>query len=141
MERADSTSAGRRRNMAAIRRRDTKPELQLRRALHRLGHRFRVDHRLDLPGGRVRPDIAFTRRRVAVFVDGCFFHACPVHGTRVAIKNSNYWLPKLEGNVARDRRADALLRDAGWNVVRIWEHMPLDQAVAAVRCALGNGSR
>ena len=81
--------------MRAIRRVDTKPELALRSALHRRGYRFRKDYRLDLDAGaRVRPDIAFTARRVAVFVDGCFWHACPEHGRDPAV-NEWYWAPKL----------------------------------------------
>jgi DNA mismatch endonuclease, patch repair protein len=124
--------------MRAIRRTDTKPEVALRRALHRQGYRFRKDHRLDLAGGaRVRPDIAFTARRVAVFVDGCFWHACPEHGGKPAA-NVWYWEPKLRRNVERDRAADNALRAAGWNVVRIWEHEPLDAAVTSVLAALAN---
>jgi DNA mismatch endonuclease, patch repair protein len=118
--------------MRANRRRDTKPELALRRALHGRGLRYRKDLRLDLAGGaRVRPDIAFTARRVAVFVDGCFWHACPQHGTRPAA-NTWYWEPKLAKNVQRDRAADAALAAAGWAVVRVWEHEPVDAAVSAV---------
>jgi len=124
--------------MRAIRRTDTKPELALRQALHRMGYRFRKDHRLDLPQRRVRPDIAFTARKVAVFVDGCFWHACPEHGSKPAV-NQTYWNPKLLRNVERDRAADAALELAGWQVVRLWEHVPLDDAVAAVVTAL-NGS-
>ena len=123
--------------MRAIRRTDTKPELALRRALHRLGYRFRKDYRLDLATGRrVRPDIVFTRRRVAVFVDGCFWHACPEHGSKPAV-NQGYWNPKLQRNTERDRAADAALELAGWQVVRLWEHVPLDDAVTAVVTALG----
>ncbi len=122
--------------MRAIRRTDTKPEMALRQALHRQGYRFRKDHRLDLAEGkRVRPDIAFTARRVAVFVDGCFWHACPDHGSKPA-NNVWYWEPKLRRNVERDRAADAALAAAGWDVVRIWEHVPLDAAVTAVLAAL-----
>ena len=122
--------------MRANRRTDTKPELALRHALHRLGYRYRKDYRLDLGGGtRVRPDIAFTARRVAVFVDGCFWHVCPEHGTRPAA-NTWYWEPKLARNVERDRAADAALIAAGWQVVRIWEHVTLGAAVAAVTEAL-----
>jgi DNA mismatch endonuclease, patch repair protein len=121
--------------MRANRRTDTKPEMALRRALHRQGLRYRKDYRLDLDGARVRPDIAFTARRVAVFVDGCFWHACPVHGTKPAA-NTWYWGPKLARNVERDRAADAALAAAGWRVVRVWEHEPLDAAVAAVIAAL-----
>ena len=122
--------------MRAIRRADTKPELALRSALHRAGYRFRKDYRLDLDAGaRVRPDIAFTARRVAVFVDGCFWHACPEHGRNPAV-NEWYWAPKLRRTVERDRAADAALAAAGWRVVRIWEHEPLTDAVAAVTAAL-----
>ena len=122
--------------MRANRRRDTKPELALRRALHGRGLRYRKDLRLDLAGGaRVRPDIAFTARRVAVFVDGCFWHACPQHGTRPAA-NTWYWDPKLAKNVQRDRAADAALAQAGWAVVRVWEHESVDAAVSAVVDAL-----
>jgi DNA mismatch endonuclease (patch repair protein) len=127
---------GRSANMRANRRTDTKPEVALRRALHHQGYRFRKDFRLDLSGGaRVRPDIAFTARRVAVFVDGCFWHACPEHGTRPA-NNVWYWEPKLRRNVERDRAADAALAADGWDVVRVWEHEPLDAAVTAVLAAL-----
>jgi DNA mismatch endonuclease (patch repair protein) len=122
--------------MRANRRTDTKPELALRRALHRQGYRFRKDYRLDLADGkRVRPDIAFTARRVAVFVDGCFWHACPEHGSKPSA-NVWYWEPKLRKNVERDRAADAALAAAGWNVVRVWEHEPLEAAVTAVLAAL-----
>ena len=84
---------------------------------------------------RVRPDIAFTARRVAVFVDGCFWHACPEHGGK---PNNNvwYWEPKLRRNVERDRAADAALLAAGWDVVRVWEHETIDAAVLAVLTAL-----
>src|ERR1700691_3337345 len=127
--------------MRAIRRTDTKPEIALRRALHRQGYRFRKDYRLDLAEGkRVRPDIAFTARRVAVFVDGCFWHACPEHGGKPA-NNTWYWEPKLRRNVERDRVADAALSAAGWDVVRVWEHEPLDAAVTAVLAALTRAGR
>jgi DNA mismatch endonuclease (patch repair protein) len=129
------SSPGRSANMRANRRTDTKPEMALRRALHGQGFRYRKDYRLDLDGARVRPDIAFTARRVAVFVDGCFWHACPEHGTKPA-SNTWYWGPKLIRTVERDRAADAALLAAGWQVVRVWEHEPLDAAVAAVVAAL-----
>ena len=86
-------NAGRSRNMQANRRSNTKPEIALRSALHGLGYRFRKDHRLDLESGiRVRPDIVFTKRKVAVFVDGCFWHVCPEHG-RQPTTNEWYWTP------------------------------------------------
>ncbi len=122
--------------MKANRRTDTKPELALRHALHRLGYRYRKDHRLDLDSGRrVRPDIAFTARKIAVFVDGCFWHACPEHGSKPRA-NEWYWGPKLIKNVERDRVNDAALILAGWTVVRLWEHVPLDEAVTTVVTAL-----
>ena len=122
--------------MAGIRRTDTKPELALRHALHRMGYRYRKDYRLDLDGGRrVRPDIVFTARMVAVFVDGCFWHACPDHGSKPK-NNEWYWSPKLVKNVERDRMNDATLMLAGWSVVRLWEHVPLDDAVTTVVRAL-----
>jgi DNA mismatch endonuclease (patch repair protein) len=131
-----SSSEGRSANMRANRRTDTKPELALRRALHGRGYRYRKDYRLDLANGaRVRPDIAFTARRVAVFVDGCFWHVCPEHGTSPAA-NTWYWEPKLRRNVQRDRAADEALTAAGWEVVRVWEHESLEAAVTAVIDAL-----
>jgi DNA mismatch endonuclease (patch repair protein) len=127
---------GRSRNMRANRRSNTKPEIILRSALHGLGYRFRKDHRLDLAGGvRVRPDIVFTKRKVAVFVDGCFWHVCPEHG-RQPTTNEWYWAPKLRRNMERDRAADAALIAAGWHVVRLWEHEPLPSAVDAVVAAV-----
>jgi DNA mismatch endonuclease (patch repair protein) len=125
--------------MRAIRRTNTKPEIALRSALHRQGFRSRKDLRLVLNGGaKVRPDSAFTARRVAVFVDGCFWHACPEHGRDPAV-NQWYWAPKLRRNVERDRAADAALAAAGWRVIRIWEHVPITDAVTAVVTALSPG--
>jgi DNA mismatch endonuclease (patch repair protein) len=127
---------GRAANMRSNRRSDTKPELALRAALHARGYRYRKDFRLDLPLRRVRPDIAFTSRRVAVFVDGCFWHACPEHGSQPK-NNEWYWSPKLAKNVERDRAVDEALAQAGWTVVRLWEHVPLTDAIAAVIAAVG----
>jgi DNA mismatch endonuclease (patch repair protein) len=132
-----AASEGRSANMRAIKRAGTKPEIALRSALHRLGYRYRKDHRLDLAEGvRVRPDIVFTARKVAVFVDGCFWHACPEHGRQPTV-NEWYWAPKLRRTVERDRAADLALAAAGWQVVRLWEHLPLDDATATVIAALG----
>lgn len=122
------------RNMAAVRGRDTAPEMQLRRALHSLGLRYRVDI-APLRGFRRRADIVFTRHRVAVMVDGCFWHGCPLHGSRPAT-NAAWWADKLDRNVRRDRETDEHLRSAGWTVVRVWEHEPVDEAVAAVLAVL-----
>jgi DNA mismatch endonuclease (patch repair protein) len=109
--------------MAAIRRRDTKFERTIRSLLHADGLRFRVDLPITLDGGRpIRPDVAFTRQRVAVFCDGCFWHGCALHGKRPSIANGHYWRPKIAGNVARDLRHAAALQGAGWLVLRFWEH-------------------
>jgi DNA mismatch endonuclease (patch repair protein) len=135
-----TTDRGRAANMRGNRRANTKPEMALRAALHALGYRYRKDFRLDLPLRRVRPDIAFTRRKVAVFVDGCFWHACPEHGSAPK-SNEWYWSPKLAKNVERDRAADEALAQAGWIVVRLWEHVPVDDAVAAVVTAVGEPRR
>lgn len=106
--------------MRGQRRRDTEPEIRLRRELHRLGLRFRVDQRV-LPSERRRPDIVFGPAKVAVFVDGCFWHVCPRHGTSPRA-NAAWWEEKLAGNVARDRETDRLMEQAGWLSIRVWEH-------------------
>ncbi|MBT8225809.1 MAG: very short patch repair endonuclease [Dactylosporangium sp.] len=105
----------------------TKPEVALRRELHRRGLRFRINHP-ELPG---RPDVAFTRARVAVFVDGCFWHRCPEHGTAPR-NNRDWWQAKLDRNVARDRAKDADLAGLGWTVLHVWEHEAPDVAADRV---------
>jgi DNA mismatch endonuclease (patch repair protein) len=124
-------SEGRSNNMRANRRTNTKPEIALRSALHRLGKRFRKDHRIEGGGVRVKADLVFTRQRLAVFVDGCFWHACPQHG-RKPTTNEWYWDPKLQRNRERDERVTSELTDAGWTVLRVWEHVPVEEAVAQV---------
>jgi DNA mismatch endonuclease (patch repair protein) len=121
-------------------RRDTKPELALRSELHRRGLRFRVDYPIQALGRRVRADVAFPRRRVAVFVDGCFWHRCPQHG-RTPEVNLEYWQPKFKRNVERDRAVDAALRSAGWGVVRVWEHEIPPHAANVVEHALRRSTR
>ena len=126
--------------MRANRRVDTKPEIRLRSALHRAGLRFRKDYLIRLPkGGRVHPDIVFTRRKVAVFVDGCFWHSCPRHGTTPK-SNMEYWVPKLRENVERDRTTDSGLQADGWQVLRVWAHMHEDEAVSMVIAQLKSSS-
>jgi DNA mismatch endonuclease (patch repair protein) len=126
----------RRHNMQANRRRDTGPELALRSALHAAGYRYRCDLRVDLPSGhRVRPDVVFTRRQVAVFVDGCFWHSCPEHG-RNPKSNSSYWGPKLTRNRERDARNTTELEASGWTVIRVWEHELVADALARVTSVL-----
>jgi DNA mismatch endonuclease (patch repair protein) len=123
-----------RRRMVTQRRRDTSLELEIRRRLHALGHRFRVDYRME-PSLRSRGDIAFTRKKVVVFVDGCFWHGCPEHATEPK-HNADWWRAKLAANTARDRRADAALQECGWTVVRIWEHESADAAVRRILALL-----
>lgn len=106
--------------MRRQRRRDTRPEMALRRDLHAAGLRYRVDRHV-LPGLRRRADVVFATAKVAVFVDGCFWHSCPEHGTR-PLNNADWWEEKLARNVARDRDTDDRLAQAGWRVVRVWEH-------------------
>ncbi len=129
-----SSSAAVTRSMKSNRRRDTEPELRLRRALHALGYRYRVDYLVRVDGVKVRPDIVFTKRRVAVFVDGCFWHFCPQHFHRPK-SHQDYWDEKFARNRARDRRDSDALVDAGWSVVRVWEHEPTAVSVARVIAA------
>lgn len=117
--------------MRGNRRRDTGPELALRKLLHAQGLRYRVDAPVRTARRLVRPDVVFTRRRLAVFVDGCFWHQCPQHGTRPK-DPTGYWLPKLQRNVERDAETTTALQDAGWVVLRIWEHVPPDEAARLV---------
>jgi len=113
---------------------NTAPEIALRRALHAAGLRFRVAW--PVPGMRRRTiDVAFTRAKVAVFVDGCFWHSCPEHATQPAA-NSAWWAGKLAGNVERDAATTAHLESLGWRVVRVWEHQPTVAAAALVLRAL-----
>lgn len=117
--------------MSRNRRRDTKPELLLRRSLHARGLRYRVDYRIRVGEITVRPDIVFTRRRLAIFLDGCFWHCCPQHGN-IPARNQSYWVPKLERNRARDRAVTTALEWAGWTVVRAWEHEPTAEVAARI---------
>uniref|UniRef100_UPI0012D3BD5B very short patch repair endonuclease n=1 Tax=Catellatospora paridis TaxID=1617086 RepID=UPI0012D3BD5B len=117
--------------MSRQRARDTGIEVSVRQELHRMGLRFRI-HRRPLQGVRREADLIFTRVKVAVFVDGCFWHGCPDHATWPK-NNEQFWRTKIEGNRARDVDTDARLAAAGWLTVRIWEH---EKAVdAALRVA------
>ena len=120
--------------MQANRPRDTKPELAVRRAVHALGLRYRVNAR-PVQGFRRTADLLFTRVKVAVFVDGCFWHGCPDHHS-VARTNADYWAQKVAKNRVRDRDTDRALREAGWTVVRIWEHESPDDAAQQVAAAV-----
>jgi len=120
--------------MARVRSRNTEAEFILRRALWRHGLRYRLH--VKLPGS---PDLAFVRAKVAVFVDGCFWHACPGH-YRAPVQNADFWRHKIQQNIARDRRVDGELATLGWIVVRVWEHElrgDLEGAVRIISDAIG----
>ena len=115
-------------------RRDTKPEIALRRELWRRKLRYRID--VAAVPGRRRADIVFTRGRVVVYVDGCYWHSCPDHAT-VPKANREWWVAKLRANVERDRDTDARLAAAGWEVVRVWEHEAPKEAADRIEAELG----
>ena len=114
--------------------RDTKPELALRSAVHALGLRYRVAAK-PLAGLRRTADLVFPTAKVAVFLDGCFWHGCPQHHT-VASANARFWADKVEGNRARDRDTDERLAAAGWISVRVWEHEDPVEAADRVRAVV-----
>jgi DNA mismatch endonuclease (patch repair protein) len=124
---AASSDAARNR-MRATRQRNTAAELALRRELHAHGLRYFVDRR-PLADISRRADVVFPGVRVAVFVDGCFWHGCPIHGTRPK-SNADWWQKKLDTNRRRDKDTDRRLKAAGWRIVRVWEH---EDAVEAAR--------
>ena len=115
-----ASSPAARATMQGNRRRDTKPEMAVRRAVHALGLRYRVDAR-PLPQLNRRADLVFPGPRVAVFIDGCYWHGCPLHGT-TARTNTDYWTPKIRANRQRDADTDRRLAQAGWLPLRFWEH-------------------
>lgn len=120
--------------MQTTRERDTAPELALRSALHRTGLRFRVNVRL-MPNARFKADIVFGPSRTVVFVDGCFWHGCPLH-PRTARRNADYWKDKVERNKTRDANTDAQLKALGWLVIRVWEHESPVVAAERIRTAV-----
>jgi len=128
----------RRRIMKANRRRDTGPELGVRSVLHRRGLRYRVDFPVTLDGRprAVRPDVVFPRQRVALFVDGCWWHGCPAHSS-VAATNVVYWKDKIAANRERDARNTAHLEAVGWTVIRAWAHEDPEDVADRVAFALG----
>ncbi|MEU8886835.1 very short patch repair endonuclease [Streptomyces sp. NPDC048442] len=129
---ADSwaSSAARRRNMQAIRSRDTVPERLVRRLLHAQGLRYRVSAR-PLPDLRRTADLVFRPAKVAVFIDGCYWHGCPEHYVPPKT-NPGYWSGKVAGNMARDRDTNRRLSEAGWLVLRFWEHEPAAACAARI---------
>lgn len=130
MEIPPASSDAARATMRANRGRDTGPELAVRRALHARGLRYRVDHPLPFDRRR-RADVAFTRAKVAVFIDGCFWHGCPEHGMTPRT-NTEFWKAKITRNRARDVDTTVRLEGMGWAVLRFWEHHPTADAVEAV---------
>lgn len=117
----------------------TAPERALRSELHRLGLRYRVNAR-PLPELRRTADIVFPRLRIAVFLDGCFFHGCPRHFVPPRT-NREYWLAKIEYNRRRDKELDDLLAQRGWLSLRVWEHEDTESAALRVRDAVGQSRR
>lgn len=117
--------------MKANRRSNTQPELRVRRLLHAAGLRYRIDYAPDRANLRRRADIVFTRHRIAVFIDGCFWHGCPEHFIPPKA-NAKYWTPKIATNIRRDRDTDRRLRDAGWTVLRFWEHVDPQAAAESI---------
>jgi DNA mismatch endonuclease (patch repair protein) len=103
----------------------------LRSALHALGLRFRKDHQVVTAERKVRPDIVFTRARICVFCDGCFWHSCPEHAS-MPQTNVEFWSEKLSRNIERDRQVDRALTAAGWTVIRVWEHEEVSVAAARI---------
>lgn len=121
--------------MRANRGRDTQPEIRIRRVLHARGWRFRVGYR-PLPQDRRRTvDIAFTRKRIVVLIDGCFWHGCSEHFI-LPVANADYWRAKIRRNQERDVETNALLRAEGWSVLRFWEHEQTSEVVASVEAQL-----
>jgi DNA (cytosine-5)-methyltransferase 1 len=132
-----SSSDSARKRMQSTRQRDTEPELALRRQLHRRGLRYLVDRRID--GTKRRADIVFRGSRVAVYVDGCFWHSCPEHAT-IPKENRAWWVAKFEANRKRDLATDDQLRGAGWKVLRFWEHEDPSRAADRILDAVGHGT-
>ena len=116
--------------MRRTRQHGTSPELAVRSELHRRGLRFRIQRPLEFDGRR-KADIVFPKDRLAVFVDGCFWHSCPEHATHPKA-NAAFWADKLAGNTRRDRETDRRLQESGWMVVRVWEHEPAVSAADIV---------
>lgn len=121
--------------MQSNRGRDTKPELAVRRLLHAKGLRYRVDEQL-IPGLRRRTDIAFATERIAVLIDGCYWHGCPEHGPRTFGTNAAYWTKKIAENRVRDLDTTARFEAAGWLVMRFWTHTPPGEIAEAISAAV-----
>lgn len=138
-EAPDAVASSTTRRMARTAQRDNPGERALRSALHRRGLRFRL-HRRIVEGTRRTADVVFPGVKVAVFLDGCFWHGCPEHGTQPK-NNAAWWRAKIESNVARDRDTDRRLTAHGWNVIRIWTHEDPDEAADRIAAVVRDGKR
>ena len=134
-----ASSDGVRRSMQANKGRDTQPELRLRSAVHALGLRYRTSTR-PLVAVRRTADLVFSGAKVAVFLDGCFWHGCPDHHTSAKL-NAKFWSDKVERTRQRDLETNRLLEEAGWEVIRIWEHERTEAAAERVAAVVRGRSR
>jgi DNA mismatch endonuclease (patch repair protein) len=125
--------------MRGNRKRDTRPERAVRSALHAKGMRYRTDMKIGEGRSAPRPDIVFTRAKVAVFVDGCYWHGCPRHGTSPRT-NSGYWKAKISRNRARDLENNDTLNAGGWHVIRVWEHEDAEESANLIEAAVRDAS-
>lgn len=123
------SSEAARKRMLAANQTDTKPELELRAALNALGLEFQVN--VPVAGTRRRADILFDEAKVAVFVDGCFWHGCPIHGTWPK-ENAEFWREKIEANRRRDADTNERLKSAGWLTIRVWEHEEMESVAHTI---------
>ena len=134
MPRPEPTSSDASRRMAKVRRTGTNAELALRREMYRIGLRYRIDYEVLRKPRRVA-DVAFPGRKIAVFVDGCFWHGCPAHG-RMPSDPTGYWHAKIDRNRRRDVRVGEALQSAGWTVIRVWEHAAVAETAELVEQAV-----
>lgn len=134
----DRADYPRSRVMRQVRSTNTAPEVRVRSALHRLGVRFRLDQPIALDHGRaIRSDLTFRSLKVAVFVDGCFWHGCSTH-CRLPSSNREYWTAKIGRNIERDRETTERLEASGWTVVRVWEHEDSETAASRIQGAVNS---
>jgi DNA mismatch endonuclease (patch repair protein) len=129
-----NASATTRKRMQAMRQRDTDCEVLIRRALLARGLRYRVNCRVSKMN-KAQPDIVFSTAKVAIFIDGCYWHACSLHGTAPK-NNAKWWADKFQANRTRDARADSMLRSEGWKVIRVWEHEDPSDVVHRIVAAI-----
>lgn len=130
---------GTRRSMLANRRRDTKPEVAVRRLLHARGIRFRIDYPIGTRERSIRVDIVLPRAKLAIFIDGCFWHGCPEHGT-MPERNRDYWEPKIARNRERDLHQTRLIGEEGWRVLRFWTHESPEAICDQIAASVERGS-